>query len=64
MRFNNYRLEHRNGTSVYQFFSAISKSLVYGLLNNYRSSIKSLFTRRADVYYKSNSDGTFEIINL
>ena len=63
MRFNNYRLEHRYGTSVYQFFSAISKSLVYGLLNSYRSSIKSLFTRRADVY-KSNSDGTFEIINL
>lgn len=23
-----------------------------------------LFTRRADVYYKANSDGTFEIINL
>jgi len=44
MRFNNYRLEHRNGTSVSQFFSAISKSLVYGLLNNYRSNIESFYS--------------------
>jgi len=43
------------------FFWAIFKSLVYGLLNNYRSSIKSLFTRRADVYYNQTATAPLKL---
>lgn len=40
-------------------FQVISLWTAEQLSKQYR-----VFTRRADVYYKANSDGTFEIINL